>query len=264
MNNDNRLTDKFSLGRLGALLKTDFAIRRRAYALHVIIVIGTMCLVGIIISSIVGSGTPGDSYDQGSVGMVMVCGILTFVYLMVTASMAFNDLNSPARRARTLMLPASTLERFAARALPAILIPPVLCAAGYFIGDMVRISITHYIFKADAIYHPMFVFKTLAMLPASVNILVMSCIGVNQICYLLGAVVWPRLSFLKTYALFQVIGAVIAPILMIITATGWYHVPVMDVNDTILTANILLMVMSVVLIVTAYYRYKEIEIVQRW
>lgn len=89
----------------------------------------------------------------------------------------------------------------------------------------------------------------------------------TQAFYLLGSVVWPRLSFIKTFAALQIIGAVQLMLLMTLSIGNIiFEAGIGSMAPIQLAAGICIgcALFSAAAIIIAYYRYREIEIVQRW
>ena len=147
---------------------------------------------------------------EGYAGLVISC--------IVTASLAFRNLKSKSGRVSLFTLPASTLEKF--------LVNVLIYAFGFFVmyhvcaqlADFTRIAVL-LPFRSDKLVVPGSInFLNLVndtvtgigtSLVASMTTLLstnlLSCLAM----YLMGSILWPRLSLLKTFVAGQILSAIV-------------------------------------------------------
>lgn len=147
---------------------------------------------------------------EGYAGLVISC--------IVTASLAFRNLKSKSGRVSLFTLPASTLEKF--------LVNVLIYAIGFYVmyhvcaqlADFTRIAVL-LPFRSDKLVVPGSInFLNLVndtvtgigtSLVASMTTLLstnlLSCLAM----YLMGSILWPRLSLLKTFVAGQILSAIV-------------------------------------------------------
>lgn len=261
MNNDYNSIDRFSFERLGLLLKRDFVMRRRSLLLQLLLVVGGMCIFDIL-----GALIPYQSHDMDSAFTSVVFMIALSIYTIVGASLTFSNLGTKAERSLALMQPATQLEHFIAKAVYGILLPPLFVFVGQFIGDAVRVLVSDMVYGATAPYNPFVIFKALASVEYGGYIIAITMISalMTQMLYLLGSIVWPRLSFIKTFAALQVVGSVMGAVMMLLASFDTRGIGSLSMIQLFWVTATFIVLLTVASLVTAYYRYREIEVVQRW
>lgn len=271
MNNDNNSIDRFNFGRLAFLLKKGLITRRRSLLLQLLLVVGAMSILNIFIA--LGSPEEGEANAPLVTSDLSAVSAFVFflslgIYIMVGASLSFSDLGNKADRVLTLMEPATQLERFISRALPGILIPPLYVCFGQFIAEAVRVGVSEALYSTDYLYHPYSFMGTMGGIMGADTWMFMtfifSSIGLSQSFYLLGSVVWPRLSFIKTFAACQAISSTLGIILMIMVSTAYMGFGSLEPRTVLHLANAFTILISIATVCIAYWRYREIEVIQRW
>lgn len=135
--------------------------------------------------------------------------------LTVLASLMFRDMNGKEKRISTLMTPASASDKFWIRFIFSIPVPMILAFAGYFIFEWFRmlacLGLNGY---TQPFFYP--------SMPTEADMMCVIFCGVSSYLltlslYSVGAICWPKYSFLKTTALefgIQMIFLTIATILV--------------------------------------------------
>lgn len=261
MNNDYNSIDRFSFERLGFLLKRDFVMRRRSLMLQLLLVIGGMCIFDIL-----GALIPYQSSDSSMATSSVIFMIAMSIYTMVGASLTFSNLGTKAERSLALMQPATQLEHFLAKAAYGILLPPLFVFVGQFIGDAVRVIVSELAYGLSTTYAPFEIIRVLAGVEFGGYIIAIVTISalMTQTFYMLGSIVWPRLSFIKTFAALQIVGSVMGSVMMLIASVGTRGIGSLSIVQLFWACVAFIVLLLLAAIVTAYYRYREIEVVQRW
>ena len=207
----NTVNQTFNWSRFTAALRKEVVENKRMLLFTVICIYGLLTLI-MILGNVVAGLSP-DSIDEtfsDRIPQIFVGSILSFV-VCVSASMAFKNLTTKQGRAAYLTSPSSTLEKF----LLNILIYIVGTVVVYFIcaqlADLTRIAalwffrgdnfivpgpinfLTSLMDVATTVEHPEIGMKGLGYT------IILGLIA-NAGLYLLGSVIWPRLSLLKTFA----------------------------------------------------------------
>ena len=150
----------------------------------------------------------------------------------IMASMAFKDLTTKKRRTSLFTSPSSTLEKFIVNVLIYIVGTFVALFVIAQLADLTRIAALK-LFESDnfVVPGPINFFKSFNVemglsdiktlgLDNGFNNLMTTAVTIgtvsSAIMYLLGAVIWPRLSLLKTYAVTFVIETILMIIIFII------------------------------------------------
>ena len=207
----NTVNQTFNWSRFTAALRKELVENKRMLLFTVICIYGLLTLIMILGNLGVGLNpsalqeTFADKIPQTFVGT-----ILTLV-ICVSASMAFKNLTTKTGRTALFTSPSSTLEKF----LLNILIYVVGVFIAYFacaqLADLTRIAALWF-FKGNTLTvpGPINFLTCISDLAANVEhpeigmtslgwIMILGLIA-NAGLYLLGSVIWPRLSLLKTFA----------------------------------------------------------------
>ena len=159
----------------------------------------------------------------------------TFVFMVqsfaicIMASMAFKDLSTKSGRTSLLTSPSSTLEKFLVNVLVYIVGTAVVLIVCAQLSDLTRIAALKLFETANFIVPGPINFLNSYALGSSVvnnfsvpgfSDLLSACVLVSMISsasmYLLGSVIWPRLSLLKTYAAAFVIETILVIVVFVV------------------------------------------------
>ena len=208
----NTVNQTFNWSRFTATLRKEIIENKRA------IIITVLCIYGLLtVLMVFGNFTTGvtdsiqDSLDK-RIPQLFVAAILTFV-VTVSASLTFKNLTTKAGRTSLLTSPSSTLEKFLSNILIYILgliVVYMVCAQ---LADLTRIAILWF-FRSETFSVPgpinfldsfsgaqdyyQLLYGPVADYFGNISLAMFLSVLTNAGLYLLGSVVWPRLSFLKT------------------------------------------------------------------
>ncbi|MBQ9556901.1 MAG: hypothetical protein IJV05_11835 [Muribaculaceae bacterium] len=203
----------FNWSRFTATLRKEVVENKRALLFTVIGVYGFLTLIMILGNLFTGLGD--DIYDtmNNHMPQTFVGGMLGFV-VCISASLAFHNLTTKTGRANLFTLPSSMLEKFLVNVLiyaVGIIVVFFACAQ---LADLTRIAVL-ISFRSDAFYVPGPInflnslsymgerfgnLEELSDLATGFKAAIWIGIISNAGLYLLGSVIWPRLSLLKTFA----------------------------------------------------------------
>ncbi|MDE5880319.1 MAG: hypothetical protein K2J78_08605 [Muribaculaceae bacterium] len=144
--------------------------------------------------------------------------------LTIGASLAFNNMKSKEGRINTIMLPVPVHQKFIVRWLATVPLLLIVVLIGCLLGDWARIVVyklmlrfSDYSPAYDSYYVDTtaisFIITNYVQEREAIGIMLISGFwGVvcSQAIYFLGSVVWPKLSFIKTWAAMQVLGVIFA------------------------------------------------------
>ncbi len=205
----NTVNQIFDWSRFTATLRKEVVENWRPILFTLLGIYGLLAMVMILGNVISFDDSVSDAMSEGMIPQKVVYGILG-VSIMIVASMAFRKLTSKTGRIDMMTSPSSTLEKF--------LVNGVVYILGFFVSflilaqlaDLTRIAVMH-IFGFQGFIPGVinftnlgsdFIFGLGSSLfngPMAVTYAWCSLLATSGI-YLLGSVMWPRLSLLKTFA----------------------------------------------------------------
>ncbi len=210
-------------------------------------------------------GAPYNLYSGGDDPMwdmeISICTFMLGLIVIVSASMMFSDFGNKASRLDALMLPASALEKYLTRWIVFVPLTGLACMIGFEIIDVIRCLLITLKYGPGAPVHligfHMFSDNLFAeMMPFLV-------LNLYIAIFALGAIVWPRLSCIKTFGIVSLLQVVYS----------WWLVMLMPLligdmvihyKESLIYQEIIILAVTLAIYVIAYYRLKEIELVQRW
>ena len=209
----NTVNQTFDWSRFTATLRKELVENKRTLLFTVICVYGFLALIMILGNVFTSLGDSVYDAMDNKLPQTFVASMLGLI-ICVSASLAFRNLTTKTGRASMFTSPSSTLEKF----LVNVLIYVVGIIVAYFVcaqlADLTRIAVL-WGFRSDTFYvpGPINFLNSLSSVGSSLH----GIDGLSDVatgmragmwigfmasagCYLLGSVVWPRLSLLKTFA----------------------------------------------------------------
>jgi len=207
----NTVNQIFDWSRFTATLRKEFVENKRGILFTAICIYGLLTLI-MILGNLIAAHNHVTMQEMfaAKAPQIVVAMILTLV-VCVSASMAFIGLKTKTSRASYLTSPSSTFEKF----LVNILIYVVGIFIAYFacaqLADLTRIAVLWFFKSENFLVHGPINFLTCLSDMASIydepelglkGFDTMITVGLiaNAGLYLLGSIIWPRLSLLKTFA----------------------------------------------------------------
>lgn len=259
-------TDKFNLKRFGAVLGQYFSSNKRQLIGGTIVILGLLTLIAFAIGSVMEDeatdfNTVG--YYENSVAKYTetpYVELLTFsmcfgLFSMISASLTFSSFKSKKHRITSLMLPAAKSETFLSRVLIYTILGNIMFVICAIIADALRSAL---------VYGPTIwtvISDNVDILDSKFILMFICNTLLNQSIFTLGAAMWPRNSFVKTFvALFVVMMSVLC-------------VGALDIVDGIFdflfdfsfsTHSAVSFAMSIVFYLLAWLRFKHTQVVQRF
>ena len=279
----NTVNQTFNWSRFTAALRKEVVENKRMLLFTVICIYGLLTMIMIIGNVVAGMSADAiaDVYTD-KVPQMFVGSIMTFV-VCVSASMAFKNLTTKPGRAAYFTSPSSTLEKF----LLNILIYIVGTIVVYFVcaqlADLTRIAALWF-FRSDnfIVPGPINFLTSLTDVASTVEhpeigmqglgwTVILGLIA-NAGLYLLGSVIWPRLSLLKTFAAIYAIEIalfiLVAPFFAVFgdmqSFSQWFYDFIMGGKFS-LTLIIILCVQIVLYFGLAWYLFKRKDVISlKW
>ena len=285
----NTVNQTFNWSRFTAALRKEAVENKRMLLFSVIGMYGLLSMI-MILGNLIGHQpefyTDPEFNFAPNMAPKMVVGSLTTLVVCLSASLAFKNLKTKAGRTHFLTSPSSTLEKF----LVNVLIYVVGMTVAYFIcaqlADLTRIAALWW-YKSDSFIVPgpinflNSVSETVRAFDELENVnhitkfmSIAMWIGLiaNAGLFLLGSVVWPRLSALKTFAALYATQFVLFLIAMPIALSfgdmrafsQWFYDFVMHGSFSI-SMVIWTCLQAIVFFVLAWYLFKRKDVVSlKW
>lgn len=268
--------NRFSMARACTLIQRNIIENKRYLAMIFGVIFGlTLCISILITKAFHGDGRYYSDVAARIVAIATAFAWIAIITVQVLGSIAFNNLNSKSRRISALMLPAARSEKFFAN------------IAIYLAGG--NICLILFLFASDSLSAAIFgmspawtkiplaeMFQSLQAAEISIAaILGLLWFGLfAQSIYLIGSVLWPRLSFLKTFVALlalQIVLPIILPLDMIGAAlTNIFNVfdnwnaPEIVAHIMGWATMLMLYVLLAAMYLIAWHIYKRTEVIQRF
>lgn len=272
----------FCGARFAATLRRDWRMERSAWGVRFLAMFGVLALFVLATSWFVHKVVPEPEPYYGStiyvdgvekIGLAFVCYFFMSIFTSLGASLFHSGYGTPGQRLNELMNPASTLERFASRFIICIGGVTAAYCLCWELADWTRVLVMH-LFDRPAAPHVSFfeAFGVVSSKTGYITGLIIFGMICSQASYALGSTIWPKLSFLKTFAAMFVIQSIYG--LAVGYAMGYFMAAHIGSGDVISAPDIhtttfytVLLCCSVAMTlfcyITAYFRMREDEIIDR-
>ena len=260
------------MARFAQVLRYEMALSWRRYAT---VIYGCLGSIAVLILLLMFTGDwYKHEYGHNDSMMMVEAGIFTvaLVFFSSLAAAALGgNLKDKAGRISAFMLPATQLEKYMARWVIFIPLALVVFLIGFIGIDLLRVALASVFFPhASGHIHSVFtLFSSQHILDGVAWIA--SYIMSLQASFALGSMLWPKNSWVKTFAALSILGMLVSFIMVWLALAlfrdmAGYTLAGMDFLDDHGAWCMLAVTMlwAVVYHVIAYYRYKEMEIIQRW
>lgn len=274
----------FNLSRFTNLCRKNMVEDWRANLLRLLVLYGVMAVILVWYGYIVYHNYKSYSIQYTKTDPVWEFVALAFLWFLfgfgaLSASFTMENMKSKASRLSSLMIPATSFEKYFSRWLVSTVVFLFLFLIAFKLADYTRVIIYRFSYpKIEAIeafpltgwvdrtsVHYVFVFRKMHML-----IFIFALYLYVQSLFVLGSVIWPKNSFLKTFASGSIIaflyfGTIILLIDMFSDPTLHYDTPLSLWTDAERSAlfSVLAVLGALFNWVLGYFRFKESEIIQR-
>lgn len=269
------MTDTFSFPRFGKLLATDLTANVKKYSLWLGLIVGIISALAVIAIMSNTDAITNKEYLYYSVSFSdPVATFMTFVFYFglfittaIAASLTMQNFAEKGSFINAMMLPATQLEKFLSQWF--IFVPGFLAMylLSFQVIDWVRVVAEMAIFGSNANIKSINVITLL--LPNDMEEPgVIWGLMIVQSVFLLGSTIWPKNSMVKTVCAIGIISLAliifnILCIQMLLDSNSSYSLNLTDTQESILAWTIVCF-LTLANYIIAYYRYKEIELIQRW
>ena len=275
----NTVNQIFDWSRFTATLRKEVVENWRPIVFTLLGVYGLLTMVMLLGNAISFDDSVSDAMSETMVPQKVVYGILGFS-VMIVASMAFKKLTTKAGRIDMMTSPSSTLEKFLVNGVVYVLGFVVAFLILAQLADLTRIAVMHIFgfqgfipgvinftnLGADFIYG---LASDLFKGPLAVAYVWCSLLATSGI-YLLGSVMWPRLSLLKTfaaiYAVEFVLGVLAVIFIFVFSDMESFGMWVLEHADGIMPFMMAVMVIQIIVgWGLAWYLFKHKDVISlKW
>ncbi len=196
----------------------------------------------------------------GGTGEVMFYFCVSTLFSRIFASVCFGDMKTKESRIAVLMQPATAMQKFTPRLLAAFIVVPAMVAIGFLILELGRLTGMFIRFQEGiSMVNPFTVF---GIGYGFIDVFVLVTMWVfTQAIFFFGGILWPRLSFIKTAGVLIAIQFVLVMTwsisLAAIMKNGYVAIPLISMNTFIWIVESTLLALTLVLIIAAYYRFRN-------
>lgn len=203
-------------------MRHDFIENRKGLLLGLGVVWGIYFLFGALL---------GYNGRGGGDSELVACLFFAVAFSCIGASLAFSNMKTKEGRISTLMLPATAAEKFLVRWIAFVPVLFLVLVAGIYICDMARILlcwICNHRWLVNGRY--MHLINLGAIVDGIDPTLKYGALFMfvsyffNQAVYFFGAILWPKLSFIKTFAACWVLQTIFGFILVFVNRTFYYPI----------------------------------------
>ena len=263
------MSQTFDITRFGYCLKRDLTLNGRGWLLRLLLMIAvSTLLIYLATKPIAFNAEFMDMHDYedlqlaGSFTMFRFCG---FVFCMLGASLFMENMTTPGNRLNSLMSPASQLEKYLSRILICVIGVTVAFVASFALAEFFRLIIIKAFYGDVAGLRYIGSFEVQSQ--AEHLYYLWGFMLATQATYVLGSTIAPKNSFLKTSGVLILLG-----IALIIVLTNVYNFtrqpdcfwPTETARELIIdTFKFVPACWAIFCYITAYYRMKETEIIER-
>lgn len=187
----------------------------------ILTIISVVCFF-IFIGALLGINERGGGFTEIFL-FLFTAGILSYA----TSSKMFSDMKTKESRISTLMLPASVFEKFIVRWIAAVPLMFLLLFASFYVMDLSRV-VAYILYTEDGMRQEhftriinlfTFIGNNKIQDGALIGGFILASYFFSQSIFLFGAILWPKLSFIKTVAALWVIQIVLGLLLYFLDHT---------------------------------------------
>lgn len=266
------MKDSFSISRFWLLLKKDFVENKTALVIGSFALFAAMSLLMIILSVLI------DSPDKGGSLISYVLAYLFAIGVVVSTSLMFSPMRTKQGRISMFTLPATTLEKYLEQIVVYIFGFAAVYAICVELGELVRFVVAPLVWGKESTGFYINHFAVLGTMKDIFNNMHLNEIGITSakvftICVLgvvadlgiftLGAVLWPKYSYIKTYAATYVIGIVFFIAFIVVASVVDITEPMIETlfSELLIVIIVLQVLIAVAAFVAGYYLLKRKNVI---
>lgn len=249
----------FDINRFGYALRHDLAVAARKLILRAILMFGTIALGMYFIF---------DNWfineDLGGLNVFFI--FMAMIYGIISGSMFMEDYSNRDLRLNSLMLPASTFEKFLSRTVICVILTLVAYVSLFYLADFFRVMILKALSGPDA-YVPYFSISDVFINNATCSSLILSYLCA-QATFILGSTIWPKHPFVKTFAALFVLLVLFSFFIgYVLKSFGAFNFAIgaliLERNDFTCASYVFNICYILFCYIISYFRMRESEIINR-
>ncbi len=263
---ETSVTNKFSFRRTFELMQKIIIEQPRANLMKLLLLFGSFIFFSIFIGYIEPYNNPfyhpANDHDPAIKPEFIYYVFMMYVFGTIYASTAFSKLGTRSGSISLLTVPANSSEKFLANWAVHVVGFFVLFVIAAWFSDVCRVIVMK-ISYPDCNYIHTMSWSDLKNrdLPVIVTTFLMF-----QSFFLLGSIVWPRYSFIKTFAALTIIGTIYAITASICLILTFKHNQSLVYFDNFDPTNIVITIVIIVSLINyglTYLRLRETEVINR-
>ena len=268
MNNENIIAavkpaDPLFSRNFSLTLRKEFIDNRKALLLGIVGILGFCITIGTILGFNYTGGTWGETSFYGFIALIIGCAV---------GSLTFSNLIHKETRISMLLVPDTMFDKFIIRWFAVVPLLFILLAIGLYFTEFSRIIVFKIVHSDEVVaasgdfckvLNP---FELIGMIHdpsgASLAANFLTFYLFSQSLYILGSVLWPKLSFIKTFAAIWVLETIASIILMTIDI----NIPkgvIFDGTTFFWCVAAVTFAITVVVYVLAYLRFRNYQVVNK-
>lgn len=258
----------FSMSRFLNYCQKDWVENWRKNLLRLVVMYGALTVIFIWIGRIWRRSVYSEQLwqDEFGIGCFMI-----FAMGTLSASFVMEFMKDKRRRLSALMLPATAFEKYLSRWFLYTFVFLLAYAVAFVLADLTRAFISSLFDTGVTSIFPYRQLTNEMMFPPFFStgrgtLFSFSFYFAVQSAYVLGSALWPKNAFVKTSAALIVIISIFVAVFVGLFSSlnfGPYG-PDMEEETAVTLCTFLLFAFAIFCWVTAYYRLKEAEIINRW
>lgn len=192
-----------------------------------------------------------------------------FTFMLVTAgyvcaSMMFSNMKRKESRIAALMLPASMEEKFITRWIAFVPLLFGVLIAAFYLGDLSRVLVNYLSNNpVNGRYsHVINLFSVMTannFMPRTWIYTIISFYFFYQSLFIFGAILWPKLSFIKTLGALWVLQTLIG--IIGISIDNHLNFSPYDADEVLIWTGIGLNILTIAMYALTYYRFKRSQVI---
>ncbi|MCI5707598.1 MAG: hypothetical protein MR298_09825 [Odoribacter sp.] len=267
----------FNLSRFKNLLLKELKENKKSLLLRWLMLYGFLTIT-FLLAALQYYPTSQNEYNVWALEMAAFIGIL-FVTGCASASLMMEHINTKTKRISTLILPASSFEKFIVRWLIFVVFFLMFYWIAFYLADWTRMAIYSAAYPENTLISPL-PLSDFLWNPGSeycyfkarkLTLLAFSGYLAIQSFFVLGSCIWPKNSFIKTFAALFLLFGVYFYFAFLSAEQYLSNKYISDpfpnlVNEGNQELVGICILSGIVLFnwILAYFRFKESEIIQRW
>ncbi len=250
------------LGNFVKYVKFEFVQNRKPILLSVACIVAIYIFIGIFM---------GCKHKGGGEGETILFTIFAEFISCIVSSMAFANMKTKEERIFSLMVPASVEVKFLTRWLAIVPLLFGLLLAAFYIGDLARIA-AFYFTSPDPMNFPNYLsvfnpwieyYPRKEMLGGSLCSFLFTTYFFTQAFYFFGAVLWPKLSFIKTFAVLYVLQAIFGLFFLWIPKVVSFSLSYEGAGNLLRGSVVILIVLTLLIYYLTYLRLRKSQVVNK-